>query len=177
MKPILAALRRPVIVFMLAAALVIGGVLAASKMEAGSSYVDYLGKFKAYFQKHEEEVHDEQEIVVTTPKVEDVTITESFVCQIRSQRHIEVRALEGGYLSKILINEGQAVKKGDVMFEILPVLYKAKLDAANAKAELAKLKYQYTQQLVEKKVVSPNEALLAEGRTGRGAGQGESGGG
>jgi membrane fusion protein, multidrug efflux system len=52
------------------------------------------------------------------------------------------------------------VKKGDVMFEILPVLYKAKWDAENAKAEIAKLKYQYTQQLVEKKVVSSNEALL-----------------
>ncbi len=110
--------------------------------------------------KHEEEVHNEQEIVVTTPMVEDVAITESFVCQIRSQRHIEVRALEGGYLSKIFINEGQAVKKGDVMFKILPVLYKAKLDAENAKAKLAKLKYKYTQQLVEKKVVSQNEALL-----------------
>jgi membrane fusion protein (multidrug efflux system) len=111
-------------------------------------------------QQHEEEVHNDQEIVVTTPKVEDVTITESFVCQIRSQRHIEVCALEGGYLGKILINEGQAVKKGQVMFEIVPVLYKARLDAENAKAELAKLKYQYTETLVEKKAVSPNEALL-----------------
>ena len=129
-------------------------------MEAGNSYFDYLGKFKSYFLKHEEETHNEQEIVVTTPKVEDVVTTESFVCQIRSQRHIEVRALEGGYLNKILINEGQAVKKGDVMFEILPVLYKAKLDAANAKAELARLKYSYTEKLVEKKVVSENEALL-----------------
>ena len=162
MKPIFAAMRRPVIVFMLAAALVIGGVLGASQMEAGNSYVAYLGKFKSYFQKPEEEVHNEQEIVVTTPKVEDIVITESFVCQIRSQRHIEVRALEGGYLNKVFINEGQAVKKGDMMFEILPVLYKAKLDAANAKAELAKLKYQYTQQLVAKKVVSENEALLVK---------------
>ena len=122
--------------------------------------VDYLGKFKAFFQKHEEEVHHEQKIVVTSPKVEDVTITESFVCQIRSQRHIEVRAFEGGYLDKIFINEGQAVKKGDVMFKILPVLYKAKLDAENAKAELAQQKYKYTQQLVEDKVVSQNEVSL-----------------
>ena len=39
---------------------------------------------------------------------------------------------------KIFINEGQAVKEGDVMFKILPVLYKAKLDAENAKAKLAR---------------------------------------
>ena len=54
------------------------------------------------------------------------------------------------------------MKKGDVMFEILPVLYKAKLDAENAKAKLAQLKYEYTQQLVKDKVVSQNEASLVE---------------
>ena len=104
--------------------------------------------------------HDEQKILVTSPKIQDVIITESFVCQIRSQRHIEVRAFEGGYLDKIFINEGQAVKKGDVMFKILPVLYKAKLDAENAKANVAQQKYKYTQQLAKDKVVSQNEVSL-----------------
>ena len=79
--------------------------------------------------------------------VQDVIITESFVCQIRSQRHIEVRALEGGYLSKIWIKEGQAVKEGDVMFKILPILYKARLDAEVAEAELARLKWMQTKKL------------------------------
>jgi membrane fusion protein (multidrug efflux system) len=127
-----------------------------------SKHLDWLfgGKFKSFFQKDESTSQPEQDIVVTSPKITDVMITESFVCQIRSQRHIEVRALEGGYLSTISISEGQAVKKGDVMFQILPVLYKAKLDAENAKAEVAKLKYQYTQNLVEKNAVSQNEALL-----------------
>ncbi len=118
------------------------------------------GKFTSYFHRQAAQRLEEPEIVVTSPMVKDVTITESFVCQIRSQRHIEVRALEGGYLDKILINEGQAVKKGELMFQILPVLYKAKLDAEVAKAKLAQLKYKYTQQLVEKKVVSENEASL-----------------
>jgi membrane fusion protein (multidrug efflux system) len=174
MKPIVVVVRRPVIFLMLVAALAIGGCLGLSKMGADNSYVDSIGtefmhakdfihdKFKSYFHGHEEQPSHEPEIVVTTPKVEDVVITESFVCQIRSQRHIEIRALEGGYLDKILINEGQAVKKGDLMFQILPVLYKARLDAENAKAKLAKLKYGYTQQLVKDKVVSQNEAALVE---------------
>jgi membrane fusion protein (multidrug efflux system) len=156
---------------MLVAALAIGGALGLSKIGADICN-DYIGvnamqakefisgKFKSYFQTHEEESHAEQKVVVTSPKVEDVVITESFVCQIRSQRHIEVRALEGGYLDKIYINEGQAVKKGDVMFEILPVLYKAKLDAENAKANVAQQKYKYTQQLAKDKVVSQNEVSL-----------------
>ena len=150
-------------ILVLVATLAIGGVLAWSQMGAAVGINSIFGgKFKSHFQKHDEESHPEQKIIVTSPKIEDVIVTESFVCQIRSQRHIEVRALEGGYLEKILVNEGQAVKKGDVMFQILPTLYKAKLDSENAKAKLAQLKYKYTQQLVEKKVVSQNEAALLQ---------------
>jgi membrane fusion protein (multidrug efflux system) len=124
-------------------------MLGFSKMGADDSH-----------QEHEEEVPNEQKILVTSPKIQDIIITESFVCQIRSQRHIEVCALKGGYLDKIYINEGQAVKKGEVMFMILPILYKAKLDAENAKANVATQKYKYTQQLAKDKVVSQNEVSL-----------------
>jgi membrane fusion protein (multidrug efflux system) len=154
---------RRIIVILVLATLAIGGVLAWSPIGAAVGINSlFSGKFASHSKKDGEQEHAEQKIIVTSPKVEDVIITESFVCQIRSQRHIEVRALEGGYLDKILVNEGQTVKQGDVMFQILPTLYKAKLDAENAKAKLAQLKYKYTQQLVEKKVVSDKEAALLE---------------
>ena len=81
-------------------------------------------------------------IVVTSPMAKDVIITQPYVCQIHSQRHIDVCALENGYLKAITVKEGQAVKKGDVMFEIVPVLYKAKRDAEVAERELAELELQ-----------------------------------
>ena len=43
----------------------------------------------------------------------DVIITQQYVCQIHSQRHIKVRALENGYLEAIPVKEGQEVKKGE----------------------------------------------------------------
>ena len=49
--------------------------------------------------------------MVTSPKAMDVTITQQYVCQIRSQRHIDVCALDSGYLEDISVKEGQAVKK------------------------------------------------------------------
>ena len=59
---------------------------------------------------NEEQSHQEEhKIVVTSPKVTDVKITQQYVCQIHSQRHINVRALANGYLMAIPVKEGQAV--------------------------------------------------------------------
>ena len=103
-------------------------------------------------------------IVVTSPVTKDVKLTRQFVCQIHSRRHIDVKALEGGYLESINVKEGQAVKKGDVMFDIVPILYSTKLDADLAEAQLAKVEYDTTKQLVQKNVVSAQEGKMAKAR-------------
>ena len=107
----------------------------------------------------EKESQEEQKIVVTSPEVTDVTITQPYVCQIRSQQHIEVCALQDGYLEEILVKEGQAVKKGDVMFRILPTLYKARLAAEKAEADLALIEFNNTKMLYDKGVVAYPELL------------------
>jgi membrane fusion protein (multidrug efflux system) len=107
---------------------------------------------------HEQEGH---KIVVTTPISEDVVSTQQYVCQIHSRRHIEIRALETGYLNEIHIREGQAVKKGDVLFEMMPVLYKANLAKEQAEAQLAEIKYRNTSILTSKSVVSDQELALS----------------
>ena len=128
-----------------------------------------VDQYESYFHKHEEEHHQEnRKIVVTSPKAMDVTVTQDYVCQIRSQRHIDICALDTGYLQEISVREGQAVKQGDVMFRILPVLYKAKLDAELAEAHLAELEYNNTESLFkEKAVVSQNEVLLFKAKFDR----------
>ena len=185
------AIRRPVITLMLVVTLVGGGVLGCSKMSAGNfpplntpkvyMYLDYIGtnarqmkehvvgQLESYFHKHEEQTHEEpRKVVVTSPEAEDVTLTQQYVCQIHSKRHIEVRALDDGYLEKILVREGQAVKAGDTMFQIKPVLYKARLDAELAEFRLAELEYLNTERLFrEKGVVSQNEVLLFRAKKDR----------
>ena len=94
-----------------------------------------VDQYESHFHAPGEKLASEsQKIVVTSPLAKDVTITQQYVCQIHSQRHINVCALENGYLEEIPVKEGQAVKKGDVMFKIVPVLYQAKLDAELAEA-------------------------------------------
>ena len=78
--------------------------------------------------------HAPHKIIVTSPLMKDVISTQQYVCQIHSCKHIEIRALEGGYLEEVRINEGQQVQKGDLMFKIVPTLYQAKLDSEIAEA-------------------------------------------
>lgn len=108
------------------------------------------------------EHHEHQSIVVTNPLVRDVVITQPYVCQIRSRRHIEVRPLQEGYLEKIELKEGQLVKEGDVLFQILPTLYKKRMEAEQAKAEVALIKFEQAKQLAQKNVVSQVDPQLAE---------------
>jgi len=103
-------------------------------------------------------------MLATSPQVKDVTLTHRFVCQIHSRRHIEVRALERGYLEAIQVKEGQQVKEGEVLFKVMPILYQKKADAGSAEAKLVQLDYNYTKRLYEKKVVSENELLLREAK-------------
>jgi membrane fusion protein, multidrug efflux system len=70
-----------------------------------------------------------REIVLTSPKAMDVDLTQQYVCQIHSRRHIDVCALATGHLNEIKVRDGQAVKKGDLMFNIIPTDNDAKLDA------------------------------------------------
>ena len=103
-------------------------------------------------------------VFATTPKLLDVTITQQYVCQIHSQRHIKICALESGYLEEIPIREGQLVKRGDLLFKILPTLYQAKLDAELAEVQLATLEYNNTNRLFMDKVVSQNEVALHQAK-------------
>lgn len=93
-------------------------------------------------------------IVVTSPVVKDEVLTEEYVCQIHSGRHIEVRSRVEGYLQDIMVKEGQHVEKGQPMFQIKPVLYEAALKHAQGVAQLAKIQVETTKDLVKKDLVS-----------------------
>jgi len=103
---------------------------------------------------------DRKKVVVSSLQAKDVVIAEQFICQIRSRRHIDVRSQQHGYLEEVLVKEGQAVKQGDVMFKVAPLLYKAKLEAELAEVELATLNLKNTERLFQNKVVSEEEVAL-----------------
>jgi len=111
-------------------------------------------------EEHEEHV----KFLVTSPLKKDTLTTREYVCQISSIQHIELRALERGYLQKIYVDEGQHVKAGQKMFQIMPMLYEAELQIAQAEASFAEIEYKNTKALADSNVVSPNELAMAKAK-------------
>ncbi|MEP0984389.1 efflux RND transporter periplasmic adaptor subunit [Ekhidna sp.] len=113
---------------------------------------------------HKEHQESLMRLPVTNPLRKDTLTTRTYVSQIHSSRHIDLRALEKGYLEKIYVDEGQFVKKGQLMFQIMPRLYQAELRRAKAEAEFAEIEYQNTKKLADQNVVAPNELALAQAK-------------
>jgi len=111
-----------------------------------------------------EEKEEETKFLVTSPLKKDTTANRDYVCQIHAISHIELRALEKGYLQKIFVDEGQTVKQGQMMFQIMPTIYQAEQQKAQAEANFAEIEYQNTKQLSDKNVVSPNELAMAKAK-------------
>ena len=114
---------------------------------------------------HEHQEHSEQgKFLVTSPLRKDAELTRDYVAQIRAFQHIELRALEKGYLQGVFIDEGQRVAKGAKMFQIMPAIYQAEVQKASAEAELSEIELRNTKLLADKNVVSPNELALAKAK-------------
>ncbi len=104
--------------------------------------------------------HHAYKIIVTSPLKKDVINSQPYVCQIHSCMHIEIRSLEGGYLQEIGVKEGQMVKKGDLMFQIVPTLYQARLESEAAEANRIQIELNNAQNLSQKGIVSPQEIAI-----------------
>lgn len=104
--------------------------------------------------------HPTHKIVVTSPVKKLVVSQQPYVCQIHSCKHIEVRALKGGYLQSVRVSEGQSVRRGDLLFQIVPTLYQAQLQAEAAEAQRIQIELNNAQMLNDKKIVSTQEIAL-----------------
>lgn len=115
--------------------------------------------------KTKDEVKEEEtKFIVTSVLKKDTLTTREYVCQIHAIQHIELRALERGYLQKIYVDEGQVVKEGQMMFQIMPALYQAEQQKAQAEANFAEIEYLNTKALADSNVVSKNELAMAKAK-------------
>lgn len=84
---------------------------------------------------------------------------------------VEVRARATGDLTRVAVKEGAAVKKGDLLVEVFPRPYQLDLDAARARVqaaaarlEVAKIETASAKKLLTQNVVSQQEVTLHEAK-------------
>jgi membrane fusion protein, multidrug efflux system len=98
---------------------------------------------------------------VSKPLVKNLTLNDEYVCQIRAIQHIEIRSLEKGYLQNVLVDEGDSVRQGQLLFQIKPSVYEADVQKSEAEVELSKIELENNQALVDKDIISPTEAAMS----------------
>lgn len=101
----------------------------------------------------------------------DTTLQLNYVADIQACKNIEIHARLNGVLENIYVDEGQPVKKGQLLFRINKdelnfslkkaeaVLHSAMADAKVAKVEMARIKT-----LVQKEILSETELELADAK-------------
>jgi membrane fusion protein, multidrug efflux system len=72
-----------------------------------------------------------KKITVAVVRSTSATIKQSYRCRIESPRNVHVRTRAAGRLAAILVKEGQAVKRNDLLFRVRPTGDKEKPKAEN----------------------------------------------
>lgn len=111
-----------------------------------------------------EEKEEAEKFTVTSPVKIDTSFTKEYVSQIKSVRNIELRAQEKGFLQNIYVDEGQFVKKGQLLFKIMPNMYQAELLKAQAEQKSVEIELQNSKLLADKNIVSKNELNVAQAK-------------
>lgn len=98
----------------------------------------------------------------------DVTLEEPYSASIQGRQDIEIYPQVSGTVQKVCVKEGQAVKRGELLFVIDQVPYRAALRtavanvrSAEAQVQTARLTYESKQILFREKVISDYDLSTA----------------
>jgi membrane fusion protein (multidrug efflux system) len=106
--------------------------------------------------------------VVSTPVRQDVTLERAYVADVRAVHHAEIRARYPGVIESVAVDEGQAVKAGQLLFSINARVRARDVEVARAASagataalQAAQLDVDNTRLLQEKNIVSDAELSRA----------------
>lgn len=111
------------------------------------------------------------EVPVIKLEQKDTVLYRDYVTDIQAVKNVEIRARVQGFLETIFVDEGQTVKKGQVLFQVndrefVTELAKAKANVTSALAEAksAEVELGRTKILVDKNVITKSDQELAEAK-------------
>lgn len=119
-----------------------------------------------------EEAAAPQPFQVTTPRVMDVPADRQYVASVQNARHIEICARVEGFIEKVVVDEGQRVAQGQLIFAIGRQGFEtnlrraqARLKSAQADLRMAQIEQDNTATLLEKKIIAKVDMEVAQAKT------------
>ena len=109
------------------------------------------------------------EIAVMTLQPGNSDLSHSYAATIKGRTDIDIRPQVSGFITKVHVDEGQAVRKGQTLFTLDQVQYQAAVDQAVAQlasaktaVETARLTAANKQRLFDKNIISEYENQVAK---------------
>lgn len=119
------------------------------------------GMLPACQSSNDKQVKNNDVIPVTVLHPTTVDLPRSYVADIQAIQFVEIKAKVEGFISEVLVDEGQLVRKGQPMFRLNSGNYMEILKAAEAnykqtqaQLEVANYEMERIQRLVEKQIIS-----------------------
>lgn len=106
---------------------------------------------------------------VITVEATPATLNSSYPATIRGRQDVEIRPNVSGFITKLCVDEGAVVKKGQTLFLIDPVQFEAAVNVARATVNVAeanvstaKLTAENKRELAKKNIISEYDLQMAE---------------
>ena len=91
---------------------------------------------------------------VKTVKKQDVVVNKEYSANLEGQQNVEIRPKVNGFIEKIYVDEGQPVKKGQLLFKLETQSLSQDAAAAKARINVAQVEVDRLIPLVERNIIS-----------------------
>lgn len=109
------------------------------------------------------------EVAVMEVNTTTANLTNSYPATIKGKQDVEIRPMVSGFITKLHVDEGAVVRKGQVLFTIDPVQYQAAVNSAKASVETAQaalntqeLTTENKRELNKKNIISDYDLKMSE---------------
>ncbi len=104
---------------------------------------------------------------VQTVSRQDAVVNEEYTANLEGQQNVEIRPKVNGFIQKIYVDEGQEVKKGQLLFKLETQTLNQDAAAAKAAVNAAQVEVDRLKPLVDRKIISNVQLETAKANLAR----------
>ncbi|NBL64713.1 efflux RND transporter periplasmic adaptor subunit [Flavobacterium sp. NST-5] len=101
---------------------------------------------------------------VQTITQQDATVYQEYTANLEGQQNVEIRPKVNGFIQKIYVDEGQVVRKGQLLFKLETQTLNQDAAAAKAAVNAAQVEVDRLKPLVDRKIISNVQLETAKAR-------------